>query len=191
MQGQNQNYRLPPKEPESRPRKPWYKKWWVWVIIGVAINIALLLVLPKTQTETTKPTQNSTQATTENKTEFINSCRNIDYKTLARNPDKYKGEKFKLTGKVIQVMDSNSWFEGSTSLQIEITAKENQFADGGYIWNDAIAAKVTIPEGEDRILEGDIIDFYGVCEGLYTYRTVLGDNNSVPLIDIHYFNIHQ
>lgn len=180
---QNQSLRL--------PRKTWYKKWWVWVIIGVAINIAILLVLPKSPTGTANQTQSSKQVQTENKTEFINSCRNIDYKTLARNPDKYKGEKFKLTGKVIQVMDSNSWFEDSTSLQIEITAKENQFADGGYIWDDAIAAKVTIPEGEDRILEGDIIDFYGVCEGLYTYKTVLGDNNSVPLIDIHYFNIHQ
>lgn len=218
---ENQNMNLPQQPLTVKPKKPWYKKWWIWVIIGVVVFGVIGAVTPKktttsenvqsttaaenekqgsqnqtistavTEASTEKTTAKPTEAATENKDDFINSCQTIDFKTLARNPDKYKDEHFKFTGKVIQVMDSNSWFDDSTTLRVEITKKENQFAEDGYLWDDAIVAKVKIQEGNDRILEDDIIDFYGICDGLYTYKTVLGDNESVPLIDIHYFTIHE
>lgn len=125
------------------------------------------------------------------KADFIKSCTAVDYKTLSRNPDKYKGEHYTFTGQVIQVLDSDSIFNNSTTLRINVTPEENQFADGGYLWTDTILCTVTIPEGADRILKDDIIDIYGVCEGLYTYETILGDNQSLPLIDIKYYDIHD
>ena len=141
----------------------------------------------KAENTTAKPTE----APEASKEEFIKSCQTIDYKTLARNPDKYKGNNYKLTGKVIQVLDSDSWFDDSTTLRINITAEPNEFAEGGYLWDDTIVASVTISEGEDRILENDIIDFYGTCAGLYTYESVLGQKISLPRIDIKYFEIQN
>lgn len=145
----------------------------------------------KEESKTEKPTEAPTKNAEEEKTAFINSCGTIDFKTLARNPDKYKGNNYKFTGKVIQVLDSDSWFDNSTTLRINITAEANEFADGGYLWNDTIVATVTIPEGADRILEDDIIDFYGTCAGLYSYTSVLGEKISLPQIDIKYYGIHE
>ena len=59
------------------------------------------------------------------------------------------------------------------------------------MWDDTIISTVTIPDGEDRILENDIIDIYGTCAGLYTYESVLGQKISLPRIDIKYYSIHQ
>ena len=222
-QNQNQNQFQPQGQspaPVQKPKKPWYKKWWIWVIIGVAVTGTIGAFMPKntssskvstsgkiaeattekaavattekaTEKATEKPTEKATEAPKENRDEYIKSCQTIDYKTLSRNPDKYKGEKFKFTGQVIQVMESDSWFDDSTTLRINVTATENEFAEGGYLWDDTIISTVTIPDGEDRILENDIIDIYGTCAGLYTYESVLGQKISLPRIDIKYYSIHQ
>ena len=215
---ENQNQEIT----QAKPKKSWYKKWWIWVIIGVGVCGIVGAFMPKDEkkndnksssvaaestAETTsskeKTTEKDTEAPTEKATEtpkknaddekddFIKSCGTIDYKTLARNPDKYKGNNYKITGQVIQVMDSDSWFDDSTTLRINITAEKNEYADGGYLWSDTIVASVDIPDGADRILEDDIIDFYGTCEGLYTYESILGQKISLPRIDIKYYSIHE
>lgn len=122
------------------------------------------------------------------KEDYIKSCKTIDYKTLSRNPDKYKGEHFKLTGQVIQVLDSDSWFSDATTLRINITKHDNEYVDDW--WEDTIVATVVIPKGADRILENDIITFYGDCDGLYTYTSVLKQKISLPKIDIKYFEVN-
>lgn len=122
------------------------------------------------------------------KEDYIRSCKTIDYKTLSRNPDKYKGEHFKLTGQVIQVLDSDSWFNDATTLRINITKHENEYVDDW--WEDTIVASVVIPKGADRILENDIITFYGDCDGLYTYTSILNQKISLPKIDIKYFEVN-
>lgn len=124
----------------------------------------------------------------EEKENYIDSCREIDYETLSRNPDKYKGEHFKLTGQVIQVLDSDSWFNDATTLRINITKEESEYIDDW--WKDTIVATVVIPKGADRILEDDVITFYGDCDGLYTYTSILGQKVSLPKIDIKYFEIN-
>ena len=117
---------------------------------------------------------------------YINSCETIDYETLARNPEKYKGQHFKLKGKVVQVLDSDSWFENATTLRVNITNKGD---DNFELWDDTIVCSVNIPKGGDRILEDDIIEFYGDCDGLYTYKSIFGQKISVPKIDIKYYGI--
>lgn len=190
-------------------KKPWYKKWWIWVIVAVVVIGGLGSSLSEknsnkkdtpassavtkdknTATETTKEeTQTPTESPKALEKKFKNSCDTITYKKLARNPDKYKGNNFKITGQVIQVLDSDSWFDDSTTLRINITPEENEFADGGVLWSDTIISAVTIPDGEDRILEDDVITFWGTCEGAYTYESVLGSNVTVPRVDIQYYKI--
>lgn len=216
----------------QKPKKAWYKRWWIWLLMGLGTIMLLFnatctcaLLMPSagqasdyrgkasssdvskpketdkatepttepptqkpTEKVTEKPTEKPTQPDTENqKQAYIDSCKTIDFATLARNPDKYKGEHFKFTGKVIQVLESDSWFSDATTLRVNVTQSDNEYLKD--FWEDTIVCTVTIPKGADRILEDDIITFYGDCDGLYTYTAILGQNVSLPKIDIRYYNI--
>ena len=125
----------------------------------------------------------------EDKQTYIDSCATIDYTTLSRNPDKYKGNHYKFTGQVIQVLESDSWFDDATTLRVNVTKSDNEYLEN--FWEDTIICTVNIPKGSDRILEDDIITFYGDCDGLYTYTALLGQKVSLPKIDIKYYSINQ
>ena len=111
----------------------------------------------------------------------MNSCRSISFEELSRNPDKLKGTALTFTGEVIQVTEPV--IGDTVTLRIDVTKTEYGF------YTDTILATVEVPEGEDRILEDDIITFYGDCEGLYTYTSVLGSKISLPKISIRYYEI--
>jgi uncharacterized membrane protein YvbJ len=190
-------------------KKPWYTKWWIWVIIVVLVCGIIGAVFGKSEedenksttaatTSTPKATKKETQSTAKTikkktnkqiKKEFKASCKTITYKKLARNPDKYKGKNYKITGQVIQVLESDSWFSDTTTLRINMTATKNQFADGGVLWSDTIISAVDIPEGADKILEDDIITLWGTCEGSYQYEAITGQKITAPRIDIKYYTI--
>lgn len=114
------------------------------------------------------------------KDEYISSCKQISYADLARNPDKYKGQAFVFTGKIIQV--SEPTFGNIVSLRINVTKNEY----GSY--TDTVYATVELSDDSDRLLEDDIVKVYGDCEGLYTYTSVMGNSVSVPKINIQYFD---
>lgn len=116
------------------------------------------------------------------KEDYMASCQTIDYKTLARNPDKYKGQSFKFTGEVMQVIEPT--FGNTVTLLISVT--KNPDID---IYTDNIYATVSVPDGVDRILEDDIITFYGDCEGMYNYESLLGQKISLPKISIKYYAV--
>lgn len=115
------------------------------------------------------------------KENYIASCKNIKYEDLARNPDKYKSQSFKFTGKVIQVVEPTVGH--TVVLRINVTKTEYDF------YTDTIYATVSIPKDSDRILEGDIITIYGNCEGMYSYKSVLGQKISLPEISIKYYKV--
>lgn len=115
------------------------------------------------------------------KEDYIASCQEIGYNDLARNPDKYKGQAFKFTGEVIQVVEPT--FGETVTLRIDVTKTEYDF------YTDTIYATVTVPDGSDRILKDDIITIYGDCEGLYSYESVLGQKISLPKIRIKYYSV--
>lgn len=75
MNNQNIEPNLQQQPSPVKPKKPWYKKWWIWVIIGAAATCALAAVLPKDDAKqesstvassapTTGTTEVSTEATT-------------------------------------------------------------------------------------------------------------------------------
>lgn len=123
-------------------------------------------------------------ASTMSKSEYISQCRTISYDTLARNPDSYKGEYFTFTGEVIQVLQQGN----KVNLRVNVTP-ETLF-DTTY-YSDTIYVVATLPDDGSRILEQDIITLYGVCDGLYTYTTVLGSSMSIPKINVAYWNIKK
>ena len=114
---------------------------------------------------------------------YMKSCKTISYKELARNPEKYKGQKYKFTGEVIQVVES-AW-GNSFDLRINVTKDEY-----GY-YEDTIYAAITLPENSDRILEDDIVTIYGECAGKYSYTSVMGAQVNLPRIDAKYIAINS
>lgn len=121
-------------------------------------------------------------APTMSKSEYIDKCETISYEKLARNPDSYKGDYFEFTGEVIQVIQSGRHVE----LRVNVT-REDLY--GTTMYSDTIYVETKLQEDGDRILEGDIITLYGVCDGLYTYTTIFGATMSIPKIDAAYWNV--
>ncbi len=141
-------------------------------------------VEPTTEEPTTQePTKDPAQA----EQEFKDDCSTISFEDLSRNPDKYKGNKYKFTGEVIQV--SEGWFD-TVDLRINVTKNEYEYIDDVF-WTDTIYATIVIPEGEDRILEDDVITFWGTCDGAYTYTSILGSSVTLPKIDIEYYELNN
>ncbi len=118
--------------------------------------------------------------------DYKTSCKTIDYATLARNPDKYEGERFIISGEVIQVVE----IDDGVLVRMDITYIENILFEGGY-WIDTIIATIPLSKGSDRILEGNVITVWGECKGVYTYETVFGNSLSVPYIGAQYYELND
>lgn len=103
--------------------------------------------------------------------DYIASCKTLDYNNIERYPDKNKGIKTKVTGKVIQV--SEGWFD-----TVIMRVKE----ENGNIWYITYSRS----NGEARILEDDTITIYGECDGVETYTTILGGSVTIPSINAKY-----
>lgn len=187
-----------PVQPATKQKKPVTKKWWFWVII-VVVAIGLISAISGGGDETVPTggettTQNSPIETTKaetTKAETTNSsiseidykaaCEIVAYKDIARQPDTYAGKNIMFTGEVMQV-DENSYTDDIVLL-IQVTQDEY-----GY-WDDLVYVTYTLPDGAPRILEYDIVKFYGECEGTYTYETVMGSNNTIPSVSARYIDI--
>lgn len=150
----------------------------VLILIGVLVSIVSNIGKGAREAQ---ESADSSQPTI-SKYEYISKCTEIDYADLARNPDKYKGQSFVFTGKVIQVAEPT--YGNTVSLRINVT-------QGEYVWSDTIFATVDLPKSADRILEDDVITLYGDCEGLYTYESIIGKQVSLPSINIRYFSVQQ
>ena len=85
-------------------------------------------------------------------------------------------------------MQESSWSD-TVTLRINVTKETYEYIDDVY-YTDTVYCTVKIPDGDDRILDDDIITFWGTCEGMYSYISVLGSSISLPKIDIQYFEIN-
>ena len=93
----------------------------------------------------------------------------IDYKSLARNPEKYTDQKATITGRVVQVIGSRS---KGYDLRV---ATDGKYDDIVYVY---VPAKNT---PDFNILEDDKIIAPSILKGDYTYETVLGSKITLPL----------
>lgn len=93
---------------------------------------------------------------------------------MARNPEKFKGTNVKLTGEVVQVI----YVTYSVDLRVNITKKRSY----STYYTDTVYITYTPKEGEDKILEKDIITIYGTSQGDYSYTSAIGAPITLPLI---------
>lgn len=111
---------------------------------------------------------------------FAKSYKSINYKQLAKKPDKMFGKLVKIECEVSQVVQEGDY---STFLLAQMTKDEY-----GY-YSDTIALNYAWHyDNEPRIIDDDKIIIYGQACDLYEYETVLGSTNKVPYIVVYYID---
>lgn len=98
----------------------------------------------------------------------MNNCEAVNYNEVERNPNQYKGKHIFINGSVIQV--SEGWFNS-------VTMRVDEGANN--IWYVTYKRK---QDNEARILEGDVLSFYGECDGVETYTTIFGGSVTIPAL---------
>lgn len=99
-----------------------------------------------------------------------NSCISAEYEDVARTPSVYKNKNLVITGTVLQVVENGK-------------SRVFRIADNGdynNIWYVTYQAKTST---ESRVLEYDNVTIYGICEGTKTYKSVLGQEITVPYLN--------
>lgn len=89
-----------------------------------------------------------------------------NYEDLARNPKKHIGDKVKLTGSVVQVI------EGDSSNELLLSLDED--------YTEVLMVTYFTNENESRVLEDDNVTVYGMMNDLYTYTTVTNEQKTIP-----------
>ena len=115
--------------------------------------------------------------------EFKESCKKYSFEELARNPDKIEGTNVKITGEVIQALYGTN----SVDLRINIT-KEGTYTT---YYTDTVYVVYYPEDGEDKILEDDIVTIYGTAQGDYSYTSTIGSRITLPLIYGKYVSINK
>ncbi len=116
-------------------------------------------------------TETYTLSDEELRSSYVASCESPSFEDVARYPDDWEGRKAKFTGEVIQVMQDGNEY----TLRVNVT-------DTGYYWTDTIMVYYEASDGSPRILEDDVMTFYGVMSGMHSYESVLGATITVPLM---------
>lgn len=101
----------------------------------------------------------------------------ITYDQLARTPDDYKSKKAKFTGKVIQVMESGS----ETNLRIAVNNN----------YDTVLLVTYSSSISKQRVLENDNVTVKGVSQGLYTYKSTMGGNITIPFLKVNEIQINN
>ena len=104
--------------------------------------------------------------------EYMEMCKTVEYKDIERNPSAYEGLDVRFTGQVIQVSEED---DGTT---YRICVSKDEY--GSY--DDPVLVYYEREVGETRVLEDDIVTFYGECRGVYTYESVMGGQITVPAV---------
>ncbi|MCM1544475.1 MAG: zinc ribbon domain-containing protein [Ruminococcus sp.] len=188
-----------PQQPSvpAEPKKKKKKKGCLIAVIVVALIAVFFIALGSSSDEpnvsddkvstsaagnasTTK--KDSVAETTVSEKDYKASCESIAYKDIARNPDSYAGKNVKFKGEVIQVQEG---WGNSVIYRIDVTQDEY-----GY-WDDTVYVTYELPDGAPRILEDDIVTFYGECKGTKSYTSVMGGQITIPEVDAHYIVIDQ
>ena len=200
----------------SETKKPIYKKWWFWLIVAVVLIGAVggnSNSKNETKNETkTEASSENVKKSSDDKAEKEkeakeaalkaanekaaqeaaakaaaekaaqdaadkdpNTYQSLPYDEMARNGDNHKGEKLQINGKVIQVIDSD---DGTAQLRV---ATRDGYDDVYYIEIPASQWKT------HRLLEDDVITFYGNVYGLLSYDSTMGGKITVPAMTVNMY----
>ncbi|MBQ9013130.1 MAG: hypothetical protein IJ094_06140 [Bacilli bacterium] len=164
-------------------------------IMLIIVFLMIITLFTGCNSNNSKNRKNSSNKTKETKItekekyseeEYKQLCEKLDYKTIARSPDDYMYKKVYGTGEIIQVVEET---EKMATFRINVTPIMNYDNTEISYYEDTIMAIIYNYDMNNRLLENDIIDFWGQSRGNYTYETVLGSSATIPLIQIDYYNL--
>lgn len=122
------------------------------------------------------------------KEQFIANCVEVPYKDLARNPDDYKGKNIKVKIQISQVM-SGGWFTESGYRGYEDYDFDLDDDSATYLKKEWYIS-YELDDGESKILEDDVVIFYGEFNGAEKMeRALTGTTDYVPNLNAKYYEI--
>ncbi len=114
----------------------------------------------------------------------------LNYKNVARNPNQYKGQYAKFSGRVIQQIDIANSSDIEAIIYIGSNSNNIMYLriDGFKDWTwDGVFENT----GVSRLLKGDRVVVKGTMLGSYTYTTVQDVELTVPYMDVEYMTLYQ
>lgn len=160
------------------------QRWWFWVIIVLCGVMVLSIVFDESASNDLdsgstgiKDIKDSSSTQMDEQT-YKSQCMRYTYDELARNPDTYKNKSVVFTGKVIQVMEDGN----DVVLRVNVTKSESGLS------SDTVYVTYKRKGAEGRILEDDLITFYGAFRGLKTYTTIFNSTMTIPHVDAKYID---
>lgn len=146
--------------------KIFYKRISFWLIV-----ISIIIIGSSFLCENNEFTENqANEIISQNEIEeFKLSCDVVSYDDLARNPSVHKGNNYVFNGKIQQVIE----VDGQSQYLINVKYD-------GFSWENPIFVVINSEYMDGRFLEDDVVTFYGISSGLYTYETVLGSQKTIP-----------
>lgn len=144
----------------------------IWCLIG----FLFLLIICSPNSSISEESKNMTES------EYKTTCEEIEYKELFRNIESNKGNMFHFKGQIQQVVS-----EGEYESEYLIAVTKDEY---GY-WEDNVYIVLDRTYFKDKLLEDDVIDFYGECNGSYSYTSILGESIEVPKISVLYVDFNN
>lgn len=107
---------------------------------------------------------------------YISACQQYTYDELARHPDAYKGKQIALNGAVLQVSESIY----SSTIYLDVGQGHVVCVQySGELFDDP------------KMLNGDLVTFYGVCDGRALYEPPSENSEWIPRIAAVYSDFNQ
>ena len=123
-------------------------------------------------------------ATAMSKEDFIASCREFNYKTIARNPDEYIGQNFAVDVKIFQTANGK-WYTDYDVYYKAYTNDEYDLWMGDFIY--IIDCQDKDSETHIKVLDDDIIRVYGTFNGmLESQNSITGTTNDEVALNMYY-----
>jgi hypothetical protein len=151
---------------EVKPKRSIFKKWWFW---GIIIVLFVFVILISASGGSSKPSEKYKNVSAEEVKQ--SAVENLSYEELFRNNSKYVGKVVHYVGKIVQTQENSN---NNYTIRANVTEKEYGS------WEDDVFLNY---EGE-RILEDEIVEFWGEVKGVRKYETVLGASRSIPEITV-------
>lgn len=143
---------------------------------------------PTADFESTQPIENEPETIevivpSESREEFIATCQEIPYKTLARNPDDYVGQRIVLTVKVTQILQGG-WFDDGEYYRVYTNDEYDMWFGNEYFMYDFRV------DDDTKILQDDIITVYAEFSGMAEVtRALSGTTEEVPSFKVFYMDL--
>lgn len=139
-----------------------------------------------TSTVAPKPTESPVLDETQNREEFIASCEEIPYKTLARYPDENTGKHITLTVKITQILQGGLF---DNTVYYRVYTDNDGY---GLYFDDEYVMYDSRLDDNTKLLVDDIITVYGEFVGTESMvRALTGTAEDIPAFKAYYIDIHD